>query len=419
MKCIKSLACQVVLACCFTVSTSIDLQAADWPQWRGPQRDGISGDTGLLKQWPTAGPALVWNAPGLGRGFSSVSVVGNRIYTLGESGDTTFIRCLDAASGKVLWSSPLGKSGGGGGFPGPRGTPSVDNGQVYALGQYGDLVCVKAADGSKVWQCNLMSDHGGKIMSGWGNAESVLVDGPLVVCTPGGPQGTLLALNKDTGAPVWRTKDWTSPAGYASVIVGTVAGVRQYIASAGNGLGGVSPKDGRMLWQAPHGGKTAVIPTPIVAGDSVYAAMGYGVGATLVRISAEGDTLKATTVYQQNKNMANQHGGVVRVGDHVYGHCDGKGWICQNVQTGDVAWRSDKLGKGSISSADGMLYLRSEGGNGTIVLLEASPAGWNEKGRFDPPLPGTKEHWAHMVIANGRLYVRDQDQICCFDVVQK
>ena len=389
----------------------------DWPQWRGPLRDDISTETGLLQQWPAGGPALAWKATGLGEGYSGVSVAQGRIYTMGDNGDSSFLFALDGANGKLLWSTKIGKSGGN--YPGPRCTPTVDGDQVIVLGQFGDLVCAGAADGKERWRHNLQSEFGGKMMSGWGHAESPLIDDGKVICTPGGAQGTMIALDKKTGAVAWRCKEWTDNAAYSSIIIATINGVRQYVQLTDASVGGVAAQDGRLLWRAPRPGKTAVIPTPIFADDSVYVTSAYNAGCNLFKVDKTDSGFAARQVYN-NKEMQNQHGGVVKVGDYLYGYSDGKGWLCQSFKTGEAVWQEkEKLSKGSLSCAGGMLYLRAESGVGTVALIEPTPKGWVEKGRFDQPNRSNKNSWPHPVVSGGYLYLRDQDVLLCYDVKQK
>ena len=415
----RKMALPFALGICAALASS--LSASDWPQWRGPARDDVSTETGLLKQWPAGGPPLAWKATGLGGGYSGVSVVGNRVYTMGESAESSFIHALDAASGNIVWSAKVGKTGGSESnqYPGPRCTPTVDGELVIALGQWGDLVCVDAATGKELWRHNLESEFAGKMMSRWNYAESPLVDGEKVICTPGGSQGTMLALNKQTGAVIWRSTDWKDNAAYSSAIVAEIGGKRQYIQLTDASVAGISAADGALLWRAPRKGTVAVIPTPIVAGDYVYVASGYNAGCSLFKVSVDGGKFSAGPVYE-NKVMVNQHGGVVKTGDCLYGFCDSKGWTCQDFKTGEVVWlEKEKLGKGSLTCAGGMFYLRAEAGKGTVVLLEATPKGWNEKGRFDQPDRTDKNSWPHPVVANGRLYLRDQDMLLSYDVKQK
>jgi outer membrane protein assembly factor BamB len=395
---------------------SLNLGAAEWPQWRGPKRDGHSEDTGLLKEWPASGPPLLWKTNGVGAGYSSVSVTGGRIYTMGDRPDSSFIHALDL-HGKPVWSTKVGKPGGGGGYPGPRCTPTVDGERVYALGQHGDLVCVEAATGKEVWRKNLAKDFEGQV-GGWGYSESPLVDGEQVICTPGGKQGTLLALNKKTGAKTWQSYQFTDHAEYASPIVAEIGGVRQYVQLTGDSVAGIAAETGKLLWRASRHGSTAIIPTPVFHQDHVYVASGYGVGCNLFRITSSGNSFKAEQVYA-NKVMDNHHGGVVLVGEHLYGYSDGRGWVCQNFKTGEMVWSEKKLGKGSIAYADERLYLRSEGSKGTVALIEATPDGYKEHGRFDQPNRSGKESWPHPVITGGKLYLRDQDLLLCYDVQSK
>jgi outer membrane protein assembly factor BamB len=393
--------------------------SADWPQWRGPLRNDLCTETGLLKQWPAGGPPLVWKATDLGSGYSGVAVVGNRIYTMGDGADSGYVRALDAADGQTVWSAKVGKPGGGGGYPGPRCTPTVDGNLTIALGQFGDLVCVETATGKEVWRHNLQSEFGGKMMSGWGYAESPLVDGDKVICTPGGSQGTMACLNKKTGEVLWRSKEWRDNAAYASAIVVEIGGVRQYLQLTDASVAGIAAADGSVLWRAARAGKVAVIPTPIYADNCVYVSSGYSIGCNLFKIIGSGGKFSTEPVYD-NKVMVNHHGGVIKVGNCLYGYSDGKGWVCQDFKTGKDLWaEKEKLGKGAIAFADGMLYLRAEGGKGTLVLIEASPEGWSEKGRFDQPNRSDKNSWPHPVISGGRLYIRDQGVLLCYDVKQK
>ena len=398
---------------------SLSAAQMDWPQWRGPNRDGLSAETGLLKEWPKEGPPLLWKATGLGAGYSGVSLAGQRIFTMGEQADANHVLALNRADGKMLWSTKLGKAGapGWGGFAGPRATPTVEGSLVFALGQYGEVICVKAEDGKEVWRKHLTTDFGGP-MVGWGFSESPLVDGDQVLFTPGGPKGTLVALNKNTGDLIWQTKDWTDNAHYSSIIIAEIDGVRQYVQLTDKSLAGVAPNDGKVLWKTARKGATAVIPTPIYADGHVYVTSGYDIGCNLFKV-AKGSGFTATQVYA-NKVMVNQHGGVVKLGEHLYGHSDTKGWTCQNFKSGEAQWQEkNKLRKGSLVYADGRLYCREEAENGVVALVEATPSGFIEKGRFTPLDRSGKKSWPHPVIAGGRLYLRDQDVLLCYGVKTK
>jgi outer membrane protein assembly factor BamB len=379
----------------------------------------MSTETGLLKAWPKDGPPLVWRATGLGAGFSGVSVVSQRIFTMGDQSDGNHVIALNKDDGKIVWSTKLGKAGapGWGGFAGPRATPSVDGGLVFALGQYGEVICVSASDGKEIWRKSLTTDFGGPLME-WGFSESPLVDGDQVLFTPGGPKGTVVALNKKTGDLIWQSKDWTDNAHYSSIIVAEIDDLRQYIQLTDKSVAGIAPKDGKVLWKAARKGSTAVIPTPIYANGYVYVTSGYGIGCNLFKVTT-GSGFTVTQVYA-NKVMENHHGGVVKLGDYLYGYSDSKGWTCQNFKTGQAQWQEKAgLGKGSLVFADGHLYCREEAEKGVVALVEATPSGFVEKSRFTPPDRSGKMSWAHPVVAGSKLYLRDQDVLLCYDVQAK
>ena len=387
----------------------------DWPQFRGPNRDGASAETGLLKALPPGGPPLVWKATGLGVGYSTVSVVGNRIYTIGENADASFVIALNAADGKHVWSARLGKPGAPGvpAFAGPRSTPTVAGGFVVAVGQWGDLICVAATTGKELWRKNYIRDFGGSRPK-WGYAESPLIDGEKVVFTPGGREGAIVALNVKTGAILWRSRGFTDAPHYSSLISAQISGVRQYIQLTAESVVGIAAADGTVLWRAPREGRTAVIPTPIYSDGYVYVTSAYGIGCNLFKITAAGGKFTAEEVYA-NKVFGNKHGGVIKVGDFVYGHADDKGWTCQDFKTGAAKWQESKLGKGALIYADGHFYLRAED-KGTVVLIDASPSGFTECGRFEQPGRSDKKAWPYPVIAAGRLYLRDMDALFCYDL---
>ena len=393
--------------------------ADDWPQWRGPNRDGVGTERGLLKSWPKEGPPLAWKATGLGIGFSGVSVAGKRIYTMGNQSDGNHVLALGLADGKILWSAKLGKAGapGWGGFAGPRGTPTVDGELVFVLGQYGEVMCVNAQDGKEMWRKDLTTDFGGPRPE-WGFSESPLVNGDQVLFTPGGPKGTLVALNKKTGEVIWQSRGWTDNAQYSSIILAEIDGVRQYVQLTDKSLAGVAPKDGEILWKAPRKGSTAVITTPIYSDGHVYVSSGYDIGCNLFKV-AKGSPFAATQVYA-NKVLENHHGGVVKIGDYLYGYDEKRGWTCQEFASGAAKWQEkDKLGKGSLVYADGCFYCREEAEKGVVALVAASPAGFVEQGRFTPPNRSGKQSWPHPVVVGGRLYLRDQDVLLCYDVRAK
>jgi outer membrane protein assembly factor BamB len=404
----------------FTALTLVSVLTAtaapgDWPTWRGPKRDGLSTETGLLKQWPAGGPPLAWKATGCGTGYSSVSVADGRVITMGDGPDGARVLAFDL-SGKPLWQSEtIGKPGGN--YPGTRCTPTIADGRVYALGQFGDFVCLDAMTGKVLWSKSLQKDFGGNY-AGWNYTESPLVDGKKVVLTPGGKRGTMAALDRQTGDLLWQSKDWTDSAAYSSIVPWEFAGRRQYVQFTESSVAAIDAENGSLLWRAPRRGATATIPTPVLSGDLVFVTSGYGVGCNLFKLKKDTGGIATEEVYA-NKNMVNHHGGVILLGKHLFGHSDQGGWTCLDLATGEVAWKNNGVGKGAIAYADGHFYCRSEGGKGTVALIEATPTGYKEKGRFDQPDRSGKNSWAHPVIAGGKLYLRDMDVLLCYDVKQK
>ena len=389
--------------------------AENWPAWRGADRTDVSTETGLLSEWPEQGPKLDWLSKKCGVGYAGFAVVDDSVYTMGAYKNDERLVCLDAATGDIRWRTVMTEAVLENGWgDGPRGTPTVDGDFVYAMAGNGTVVCANAASGDLIWKSS-MQDLGGKVPN-WGYSESVLVDGDQLICTPGGADGALVALDKITGKKIWQSNDFTDQADYSSVIVAEHDGVRQYIQLTQKTLVGIAADDGRLLWSYPWPGRIAVVPTPIFRDGKVYIACGYGVGCALVKLT-DGE---AEEVYE-NKVMKNHHGGVILVGDHLYGYSDGLGWVCQNFETGEQVWAEKKaFGKGAIACADGMFYCVEEG-SGEVVLIEASPQGWNEKGRFklDPQSEYRSPRgkiWTHPTIANGKLYLRDQEIVYCFDI---
>ena len=384
--------------------------ADDWTQWRGPNRDGISKETGLLKQWPEGGPDITWKVSGLGLGYSSVAVADGLVFTLGDvEGEGNFLIALDERSGAMMWKKRIGDDGGHKRYKGPRSTPTVAGQFVVALNQHSDLVCLDAETGTLIWSRNLVQEFGGQMMSGWKYSESPLVDGNQVICTPGGGDGTLLALDLKTGEKNWQTGDWTDRAGYSSVIIATIHGKRQYVQLTGQSVAGVDPKTGEVIWKAERAGKTAVIATPVVRDNIVFVTSSYGVGCNGFKINNDGT---AEEIYAST-NIANHHGGVILLDDHVYGSSGGT-FRCLDIESGELAFNERSAGKGATTYADGHFYLRSE--KGPIALIEATDEGYVEVSRFDQPDRSDESAWAHPVVANGKLYIRDQDIMFCFDI---
>jgi outer membrane protein assembly factor BamB len=410
-----------------TVTLPTAAAAGDWPQWRGPNRDGKAGAgagaTGLLREWPAGGPRLLWTFDAAGEGHASPAVVGGKLFLPGSRGGAEYLLVLDAADGRKLGEFVIGHYYDNDWGGGPRATPTVEpaTGRVYALSGDGALVCADLATGTVVWRKHLVDDLGG-IAPGWGYCEGPTVIGDRVFITPGGPQGAVAALDKATGAVLWRSKDLPDPACYSSLVPAEIRGVPQLVLMTFHSVAGVSPADGRLLWRYPRDGRNAPVPTPVVAGDRVYATSGYGVGCDLIDV--KGDPAKGLTpeaVYSGNKTMVNHHGGVILHEGRVFGFSDGKGWVCQDLATGKMKWNErDALGKGCVSFADGRFYCLSEA-DGTCCLVEPSAEGWKEKGRFKLPRASAQRKpsarvWAHPVIAHGRLYLRDRELVFCYDI---
>ena len=397
---------------------------ADIQQWRGPNRDGIFPATGLLKQWPPEGPALVWKTNGLGKGMASVSVAGGKIFTMGGRKGGQFIVALDAATQKELWASKICDKGGE-----PRCTPTVDGELVYALSSEGDLVCVGASDGREVWRKSFTADFGNAPKPTWQFSESPFVDGDKLIVVPGSHEAVVAALNKKTGEILWKTAATLGgkghdSAGYTGVVLSNAAGTRQYVTLVGKGAIGVDAQTGKLLWQYNRvANGTAVIPTPLVWDDYVFVSSGYGTGAALLKITKgagdNGSPVKADEQYFLNAStFQNHHGGMVRIGDYIYagkGHNNGFP-VCLEWKTGKVVWQQERgPGKESaaVIAADGNLYFRYQ--DGIMALIEASPKGYAEKGAFKlATVHGPS--WPHPAIHDGKLYVRDQDDLMCYSL---
>ena len=385
--------------------------AADWPQFRGPNRDGVSTEKGLAEQWPEKGPKLLWKSEGLGGGWSSVAIADKTIYTMGDLEDACYLFALNL-QGKQLWKARVGEPKGHRGYPGPRSTPTVSNGHVYVLGQYGDLVCISTT-GKEVWRTNIESNYGGRMMSGWKWSESPLVDDGKVVVTPGGTKGGVLALDAKTGKQVWRCKGFTDTAGYSSLIVRDFGGVKQYIQVSGKSVVGVDSNNGEVLWQAPRAGKTAVVSNPIFHEGSLFVTSSYGVGCSGFEVTGTGGNFKVKETYA-NKSIANHHGGCIRVGDYVYG-ASGSVLVCLNLKTGKEMWKERSAGKGAIVVVGDKIILRAES-KGTISLVELNPNAYKEISRFEQPERTRKKAWAHPVVCDGTLYIRDQGLLLAYDL---
>jgi outer membrane protein assembly factor BamB len=405
--------------------SAADEPAAYWPGWRGKDRDAVSKDKGLLQEWPKGGPKLLWTFEAAGFGYGTPAIVGKEMFILGKDDDGEFIKKL-STDGKELARAKLDhgdnkyNTGWGGG---PRSTPSVDGDLVIALSSNGRLVCFDRGTLSEKWAKSLVDDFGSKPPM-WGYAESPLVDGDKVVVTPGG-KNCVVALNKNSGETVWKSTGISDAPQYSSLVILTVDGTKMYVNQGAKILFGVDAESGKFAWKFGEiVRKTAVIPTPIVSGNRVYATTDYEAGCECVDIVKAGDSFEAKKVFV-NKEMQNHHGGVILVDGHIYGNSGNRNtsWVCQKLSDGTVAWthKSRDAGKGSIGYADGRFYCFEQEPGGSCILIESSPAGWKEHGRFKLPKNSELSRgqglvWAHPIVVDGKLYLRDLDLLFCYDV---
>ncbi len=405
-------------------------KSADWPQWRGPNRDGVCTETGLLRSWPEEGPKLLWELTGLGKGYSSLTIVDGRLYTMGDirlgSENVQCVLAYELSTRRRLWAAKVGPTHN----DGPRCTPTVDEVFIYAIGTSGDVVCIEADTGKVRWSKNFQADFGGKNPN-WKYSESPLVDGDRLLCTPGGRNAVIAALNKKTGELIWKSSmpdigpKGKEEAGYSSIVVTKTGDIQQYVQLTNKGLIGIDAKDGRFLWGYNKiANRVANIPTPVVYGDYIFCSTSYNTGSALLKLAAEGNNVDAEEIYfLDNRTFQNHHGGFVRVGDYIFGgHDHGKGKpTCIEMKTGKIMWQEDQPGGGSaaVLYADGHLYFRYE--DNVLALIEANPNKYNLKSTFKLPKrdgmsgPG----WAHLVIVDGRLYIRHADVLMVYDIKAK
>jgi outer membrane protein assembly factor BamB len=387
---------------------------ADWPNFNGPRRDNKSLETGLLRLWPKTGPKLAWTCRGLGAGYSSLSVAKGIVYTMGNKGECEALIAIDAGTGEKLWSTPFAWASHLNPDNGPRSTPTVFGDAVYALGGYGELACLDARSGAIRWHKDIVKEFGAQHLAA-GMRESVYVDGNQLLCTPGGDQATFVALNPRTGDLIWKSllpgKD---RAAYASPVVAEIGGVRQFIEFTASGTVGVRADTGKFLWRDDSASNTtANCSSPLVDGNFVFTSSDYGSGGSLVKLSSDHGGVKANLVYH-TREMNSHHGEMVIVDGLLYGSSEPGILTCLDLATGKVKWRSRAPGKGAITYADGRLYLRTE--QGTVVLVEATGTGYHELGRFEQPKRSKSSAWSHPVVADGRLFLSDQDLLFCYDL---
>ena len=383
---------------------------ADWYQWRGPNRDGISQETGLAQDWPKSGPPMVWRAAGLGNGYSSFSSSGGRLYTLGARAGVEYVIALDSATGKKVWETQNGRRFENDRGDGPRSTPTVDGDRLYVFGGSGDLTCLDAATGRKIWSINVVDKFGG-VNPYWGYSESPLIVGDRIVINTGGRRAGIAAVSKADGSTLWQQH--SDGAGYSSPVLMRTGSLNQVIFFTENRAMAVDPRDGRLLWsysKANNG--TANVATPVVRGTRVFFSSDYGTGGALLEVRAAGNIATANEVYF-TRDMRNHHSSSVLVGDHLYGF-NSSILTALRFESGQIAWRDRSVGKGSLIFADNRLYLYSE--DGVVGLADAAPDAYRERGRFTIPQPSGSPTWSHPIISGGLLVIRDQDAVYTYNV---
>ena len=382
----------------------------EWSQWRGPNRDGISEETGLLQEWPKSGPPLAWRSNGVGNGYSSFSTSGGRLYTLGARAGIEYVIALDRATGKKVWETQNGRRFENDRGDGPRSTPTVEGDRLYVLGGNGDLTCLEHATGKKIWSVNIVQRFGG-VNPYWGYSESPLILGDRILVNTGGRGAGIAAVSTADGSTLWRQHN--DGAGYSSPMLMRTGSLNQVIFFTENRTMAVDPRDGRLLWsydKANNG--TANIATPIVRGTRVFVSSDYGTGGALLEVRAAGNIATANEIYF-TRDMRNHHASSVLVGDHLYGFSSSI-LTALKFDTGAPVWRDRSVGKGSLIYADNRLYLYSE--DGVVGLAEASPVAYREHGRFTLQQQSNLPTWSHPIIAGGLLMIRDQDNVYAYDV---
>lgn len=385
----------------------------NWNQFRGPNHDNKSFTTGIAKTWPEEGPRLLWKKDDLGQGYSHLSFFDDWMFTAGDIGEQCLLIAMDRHTGERKWASVIGRSGVVGRYFGPRATPSVDGKHVFAYGQYGDLLCVEMATGKEVWRLNAERDWGGKFMNNWGFSSSPILDDERILLPVGGQGGTLVAFDKD-GKTLWRTKSLKDNAPYCSIVPAVLGGLKQYLLFTGTGLYGVDVKNGAILWGTDRPTDRPVCSDPVYKDDVVLVSSAYRMGSYGYRVTKKGDAFSAEEIYRDTR-LLNHHGGMILHGDHVYMTSE-RNLACMEIRTGKVLWENRSVGKGSLTFVDGHLIVRSESGDGTVALVEANPEKYVEKGRFDQPDRSDKNSWTYPMIVDGRLYVRDQNVLLCYDL---
>jgi len=406
----------IVLALGVSVSAISFAAVRNWPQFRGPNRDGKSTETGLLKKWPEGGPKLLWTAKGIGAGYSTVSVAGGLIYTTGNIGGDTVITALDL-DGKPRWkvkNGPAYKRS----QPGTRSTPTIDDNRLYHQNADGDVVCLDARTGKTVWSLNILKEFNGRNIS-WALAESLLIDGNNVICTPGGEKVGMVALDKRSGATVWICKGTGDKPGYCSPIVFEYKGLRQIVTMMARSVVGVNAKTGKLLWRFEH-----ITPfdeninTPIFHDGCIFVST-RTTGSRLLKLNVSGGKASVKQAWRAD-NLESQHGGVLLLDGYLYGASRTARhgpWACLEFKTGKRMYAVRGIGTGSLTYAEGMFCVLNH--RGTAALVRATPRAFEIVSQFNIPKGAKGPSWAHPVVCSGRLYVRHGDCLYAFDIRAK
>lgn len=394
------------------LTTVVGAADPEWPCWRGINRDGRSPDTGLLKEWPAEGPKLLWKTEGINHGFSSPVVAGGSIYITGDTDDKKLMLYKLSMDGAIEASAEIAPAWTGQ-HAGSRSSPTFDKGKLYLVSANGKLICLDAKNFKEIWFKDF-SDYGVTKAPTWGFAESVLIHENLVIFTPGGKEA-LAAVDKETGKPVWTSQGFGAKAHYCSPIAFQFGGKTLVVNGTGDGLVGVDAKTGTVQWTDPFCvGNTANCPTPAFSDGYVFWANGYRKGGICLQLTAEGDKVTATKVWN-TMEMVNHHGGYIIDKGYIYGNHN-QGWTCLELKTGLKKWYEAGVGKGSICYADGMLYTFSEK-DGQAGLVQCTPDEFKMTGKVK--VAGKGMSWAHPVVIGGRLYLRYDTTLYCFDVKNK
>ena len=391
----------LLAACCVSAG-------AEWSQWRGPKRDNKSDATGLMDRWPPGGPPELWSVDGLGDGYSTVAVSGDTLYTTGVTDGKGFLIAI-SSDGRIRGRAEYGKDVAKGGYRGARSTPTIDDGRVYVMSGFGVVTCFDQKRGKQLWQVDTFRKFGGRQI-GWQISESLLIDGNNVICTPGGPKALMVALNKKTGEPVWQSSGLDSKSAYCSPIVVNHYGRPMILSMVETGAIGVDARSGKLLWHHPHRNKYAVhAATPLYSEGNVFITSGYGYGSELLQLSRDGTRV---SVKWTSKALDNHHGGVVLIDGYVIG-TNNRELVCLELDTGKIQWKTRGVGKGSLTYADGMLYIYGE--RGMLGLVDPDPQNPSLVSTFKVT-KGTNQHWAHPVVTDGRLYIRHGDALMAFNL---